>query len=92
MYPVLAAEANEGASAQSHGAMEHGEPLDAYPAAPEPVPMQSGGVIKCCHGHNSDGSPATCVWKPKEDSCPSDYTPAWCPSEGSEPSSCQYRS
>jgi hypothetical protein len=89
LYPVLTAEANEGASAESHGAIKSGEVLDTYRAAPEPTPMQSQGVIKCCSG-NVDGHPDTCVWKPIGDECQGDKAPAWCPSEHSHPSNCRY--
>ena len=89
LFPVLAAEANEGTSAPSLDAMKFGEVLDAYRAAPEPTPMQSG-VYKCCEGYSSTGKPLNCVWKPLNSGCVDGKTPAWCPSEHSDPSNCTY--
>lgn len=91
LYPVFTAQANEGTSTQSLGAMEHGEQLVGQPAAPAPEPMS--GVVKCCHGENDNGNPETCVWLPTGGSCSQygpEYRRALCPSENSDPSNCRY--
>ena len=92
MYPVLAAEANEGASVQSQDAVERGAQLVGYQAAPRPEPMQSG-AIKCCKDDDGDGTPDTCVWLPSSGHCGengSEYYRALCPSEHSDPSNCRF--